>query len=149
MFRDDKTKDERKQLNIDYSLPYELLALESALAAYNKELDTEATEIESLAVPCLERLAARVSHFLERLLCLIDWMEAAAQGENTGTTSYCSAVSPLYLVKGLMCAGVTERAREHEKPQEHRQPLVGQSLQTHASELNTYPWYHPQFEAAC
>lgn len=58
--RDDKTKDERKQLNVDYSLPYELLALESALAAYNKELDTEATVIESLAIPCLERLAARV-----------------------------------------------------------------------------------------
>ena len=58
--RDDKTKDERKQLNVDFSLPYELLALESALAAYNKELDTEATEIESLAVPCLDRLAARV-----------------------------------------------------------------------------------------
>ena len=65
LLRDDKTKDERKQLNVDYSLPYELLALESALAAYNKELDAEATVIESLAVPCLERLAARVCHSIE------------------------------------------------------------------------------------
>ncbi|CAL8464850.1 g4385 [Coccomyxa elongata] len=56
---DDKSKLERKQLFADLSLPYELLALESALAAYNKELDTEATDIETLAVPCLERLAAR------------------------------------------------------------------------------------------
>lgn len=61
LIRDDKTKLERKQLFADLSLPYELLALESALAAYNKELDTEATDIETLAVPCLERLAARVN----------------------------------------------------------------------------------------
>ena len=59
--RDEKTKVERKQLFADLSLPYELLALESALAAYNKELDTEAVDIETLAVPCLERLAARVT----------------------------------------------------------------------------------------
>ena len=47
-------------MQIDPALPYELLVMESALAAYHHELDTEAFDLESLAGPSLERLAVKV-----------------------------------------------------------------------------------------
>lgn len=48
-----------RPIHIDPTLPYELLALESALAAYHRELDTETFDLESLAGPSLERLALK------------------------------------------------------------------------------------------
>lgn len=53
--------DEKTQhLHIDSSLPYELLALETALAAYTKELELNTADIENLAVACLERVTVEV-----------------------------------------------------------------------------------------
>ena len=52
--------------HIDVTLPYELLALECALAGYIKELEAEAYDFEGQALPSLERLASKVCHSVNR-----------------------------------------------------------------------------------
>lgn len=53
-------------VHIDMTLPYELLVLECALAGYIKELEAEAYDFESQALPSLERLAVKVCHSVLR-----------------------------------------------------------------------------------
>ena len=58
-----------KMQSSEATLPYELLALESSLAAHTKMLEAETAELEGQAKPSLERLLLSVCAHPKPLCC--------------------------------------------------------------------------------